>query len=251
MPRVLNYHDVVDGDDDASGFPGPLAARYKLTPDEFRRHLDAVSAAVASPPALTFDDGGRSACTHIAGELERRGWRGLFFVTTDYIGHPAFLTEGQVRDLRRRGHVIGAHSRSHPTRMSFCSDRELLSEWRGSCGVLAEILGEPVTVASVPGGYYAPAVARAAARAGLLTLYTSEPTPRTWRVSACTVLGRYTVYRGMSASAAAGLAAGKLVPCFGQWAFWNAKKAAKAVGGEQYLRLRSYVVPRTRALWHG
>jgi hypothetical protein len=169
-------------------------------------------------------------------------------VTTDYIGRPAFLTAGQIRDLRRRGHEIGAHSRSHPTRMSRCSPGQLLDEWRGSREALSQILGEPVAVASVPGGYYARAVAEAAARAGLTTLYTSEPTGRPWCVDGCTVLGRYTVYRGMSVSTVAGLAAGRLGPCLRQSALWNAKKLAKAVGGEGYLRVQHFVVPRAAAL---
>jgi hypothetical protein len=40
MPINLLYHDVTPaGADEASGFAGPGAARYKLTPNEFTRHL--------------------------------------------------------------------------------------------------------------------------------------------------------------------------------------------------------------------
>ena len=48
---ALDLHDVVaDGEPDASGFPGPGAARYELTRDRFRDHLDAIEAAVATRP---------------------------------------------------------------------------------------------------------------------------------------------------------------------------------------------------------
>ena len=42
MAVTLLYHDVVPhGHDDASGLPGPGAARYKLTPDQFSAQVKA------------------------------------------------------------------------------------------------------------------------------------------------------------------------------------------------------------------
>ena len=87
MSVNLLYHDVTDVDD-ASGFSGPEAARYKLTTSEFARHLDQIEAIATSPPrvnallpptgndwTITFDDGGASSLG-IADALERRHWRG-------------------------------------------------------------------------------------------------------------------------------------------------------------------------------
>ena len=43
-PVVLLYHDVVRSElRDEVGFPGPLAARYKLEPAVFEAHLDAIA----------------------------------------------------------------------------------------------------------------------------------------------------------------------------------------------------------------
>src|SRR5262245_12587099 len=98
MPLALLYHDVLEsGSYDSSGFPGAGAARYKLSLGEFQAHLAAIAAvsATAAPPMLTFDDGGSSSC-RIATELERYGWLGHFFVTTDRIGSPGFLNAGQI-----------------------------------------------------------------------------------------------------------------------------------------------------------
>ncbi len=244
MPLALLYHDVVDpGLYDSSGFPGPDAARYKLTHNEFTAHLDAIVAVTAEAPAplLTFDDGGSSA-SYIATELERRGWRGHFFITTDRIGSPGFVDADQIRDLRARGHTVGTHSCSHPTRMSWHSHEELLREWRDSSKILAEILGGPVTHGSVPGGYYSRVVAEAAASTGLCQLFTSEPTRRKWVVAGCTVIGRYSIYRGMSAQAAASLAARRPTARLAQATTWTAKKLAKRVGGTLYDDLRSIVL---------
>ena len=66
----------------------------------------------ASPDAwlLTFDDGGASAITHTAPALEARNWRGHFFMTVGQLGTPEFLGPAALRDLHRRGHVIGSHT---------------------------------------------------------------------------------------------------------------------------------------------
>lgn len=196
MPVTLLYHDVTPANaDDLSGFAGPEAARYKLTPDVFSCHLDAVGARVSQPPLIdlsaagrsrtdrdawliTFDDGGLSAVTDIAGQLEQRGWRGWFFIATDFIDTPSFCSRAQLRELHERGHVIGSHSCSHPERISSCSRERLLDEWQRSCDVLSEIIRQPVTTASVPGGFYSRDVARAAAAAGIRVLFNSEPTTR-------------------------------------------------------------------------
>lgn len=87
--------------------------------------------------------------------------------------------------------------------MSSCGPDQLVAEWRDSSRRLGEILGEPVTNGSVPGGYYSQEVAEANSIAGLRLLLTSEPTVSEWVVSDCVVAGRYTIYRGTSARTAA------------------------------------------------
>ncbi len=253
---ALQYHDVV-GDEgfDASGFVGAAAATYKMRVERFADHLEAIARASRGAPLtagalsvheslrnrrvlLTFDDGGASAHTRIANMLESRGWRGHFFVTTDYIGRSTFLDEAQIRELHERGHVIGAHSRSHPLRMARCSWDELHDEWTSSLERLTSIVGVPVTVASVPGGYYHRRVAEAASAAGVRTLFTSEPVTRCQRVEACLVIGRFTLRRGSAARTAGALARGARWPRWNQWLSWNVKKAVKRTAGGTYLRTR-------------
>ena len=261
MPITMLYHDVTPAlADDSSGFAGPEAARYKLTPDEFVRHLEAVASAVTRSPIvaacadelrraardswlITFDDGGVSAVTDIAEQLERRGWRGWFFIATDYIDAPSFCTRAQLRELHERGHVIGSHSCSHPERISNCSREQLLDEWQRSRAVLSEIIGQPVTTASVPGGFYSREVARAAAASGLEILFNSEPTMGLFDVDGCLVVGRYNVYRGMPANDAASLVSSSLRR-WRQSAFWNAKKVAKTIAGPAYKAIRQGLLRR-------
>jgi peptidoglycan/xylan/chitin deacetylase (PgdA/CDA1 family) len=126
----IMYHDVVEnGDYAASGFPGEGSDIYKLDRKEFARQLEAIRAAGGGEVLLTFDDGGASAYDPVAGMLEQYGWRGYFFITTDCIGLPGFLNAKQIQKLDRRGHVIGSHSCSHPTRMAREPWERLVAEW--------------------------------------------------------------------------------------------------------------------------
>lgn len=263
MLITLLYHDVVDeGEELLSGFAGPIAARYKLSRTEFAAHLEAVAAAARRPPVtsptsavngtgeipwiLSFDDGGSTALSRIAGALEDRSWRGLFFITTGRIGTPGFLDAGQIRELHDRGHVIGAHSENHPPRMSALEPDLIREEWRRSCSTLATLLNTPVEIASVPGGYYSRGVAEAAAQVGIRALFTSEPTARPDQVGDCKILGRYTIRRGTPASVAAAIAAGATVPRLTQALSWKTKKLAKVVAGRRFIDA-SHLILRTLA----
>jgi peptidoglycan/xylan/chitin deacetylase (PgdA/CDA1 family) len=241
----IMYHDVVEnGNYAASGFPGEGADMYKLDRTEFARQLEAIRAAGSGEVLLTFDDGGASAYNPIAGMLEPYGWRGYFFITTDWIGLPGFLTAEQIRELDQRGHIIGSHSCSHPTRMAREPRERLIAEWKASTQQLAAIVGHRVTVASVPGGYYSRRVAEAAVEAGIETLFTSEPTAGVHTVNGCRVLGRYVMMQGMGPEWAAGFAIGKIIPRLRQALLWNAKRTAKALGGGAYLRVREAILRR-------
>ena len=257
---VLEYHDVVDGDVEASGFRGAAAASYKLDATTFERHLDRVATAgvrlggsvrdvaaesrAGTPVLFTFDDGGVSAHKVIAPRLERRGWLAHVLVTTDRIGTSGFLTPAQIKDLHQRGHVIGSHSASHPVRMSHCKPDELRREWTTSVAVLSDLVGSEVDVASVPGGYLSDAVVRAAAAAGIRYLFTSEPESRVRVIDGCNVFGRFTLRRSSSPADAARLVSRNPVGRFNQWAVWSAKKVVKRVGGRFYLRTRSALLER-------
>src|SRR6185503_4643500 len=197
---------------------------------------------------LTFDDGGIGAVEHTAGLLEAQGWRGHFFITTDYIGQPGFLGTEHIRALHARGHVIGSHSCSHPARMALCSWEEMLKEWSQSVQVLSDILGAPVRTASVPGGYFSNRVADAAARAGIRALFTSEPTTRVWSRDGCRIFGRYSIQQGVAAETAGAIAGGRRGPRLRQSVYWTFKKVLKTVGGRHWLRLRQALLNRrTRA----
>ena len=255
----LLLHDVFERDPSESGFSGPAADRYKLSVRELDAQLRGLSSVRRDAPILvprrwpgrgtdtpfllTVDDGGVSFYTRVADRLEALGWRAHCFVTTSCVGRAGFLDVRQIRELHRRGHVIGTHSVSHPTRFSACGWDEMVREWTESRRVLTDLLGEDVTVGSVPGGYFSPTVAAAAREAGLSVLFTSEPTTRVWTVCGCLVLGRFSLRRGHRPDFAARLGGMRTSTLWREWLVWNAKKRAKALLGSIYPRVTAGARP--------
>jgi len=262
----LMYHDVIEGGvNESSGFHWPDAALYKLEVGVFDQHMRAIARACECPAIIsdilsadpsslrtprtwmiTFDDGGVSAYTHIAERLDELGWRGHFFITTDYIGARGFMDRAQIRELRRRGHVIGSHSCSHPLRMASCGRRQIEREWSVSLALLSDLLGELVDMASIPGGQYSRQVAEAAAQAGVKALFTSEPTVKRRMIAECLTLGRYAIQQWTAPQTAAAIASGKIFPRARQALLWRAKKMTKTIAGERYLKFREALV----RMWH-
>lgn len=248
MTRLLSLllHDVYRADPSESGFPGAEADRYKLSVEELEAQLEGLARVRSDKPilvtdaagrgmrrrmpfALTVDDGGVSYYTLLADRLEARGWRAHCFVTTGAIGRPGFLDARQIRELRARGHVIGSHSVSHPRRFSACGYVEMTREWRDSRAALADILGEDVTTASLPGGAFSRRGALAAAEAGVRVLFTSEPGTRGTDIGGCSVLGRFIVRAGYPPDFAMRVGRLELAARFKEWMLWNAKKPVKAL----------------------
>ena len=254
MTFALIYHDIAARHERESvGIAGPLAARYKLEPDHFERHLDAIAEAATVglwDPAkregavLTFDDGGASAI-QAADALERHGWRGHFFIATGMLGSAGFLEPQQVRELAERGHSIGGHSHTHPTYFGRLSRPEQLDEWRRSREALADLLGEAPAGASVPGGFFNPQVAETAAEAGYEWLMTSEPESRVRTEWGLPVMGRYTIWASTPERQAAAYARGARLARGRLWLEWNAKQRAKRISPSAFEALR-----RVRARLH-
>jgi hypothetical protein len=111
-------------------------------------------------------------------------------------------------------------------------------EWKDSAAKLEDILGEPIVLASVPGGFYGRNVARAAAECGIAALFTSEPVASVETIDGCLVSGRYTIHRGDSARSAARIASGERYIRFLRYCHWRSTKLLQSIGGIYYHRLR-------------
>ena len=257
----LLYHDAIEGgNSEESGFLGPGATEYKLEVTDLGKHFEALANIdedrlltvheflrpnnIQSVPLfITFDDGGKSAFTYILELLEKYNLIGHFFITASLTNTPAFVSDQEIRELKEKGNIIGSHSWSHPDRMASCSWEKLMEEWKKSIGILSDIIGETVDVASVPGGYFSRMVAETASACGIRALFTSEPIKKCYYVGNCLVIGRYTLMRGMMPVRAVGLSKKNLTrQQINQYLYWNIRKVAKVLGGRYYLTGRKILL---------
>ena len=249
----LGYHEVTD-DPSQSGFQRPAARPYKHTCAAFREHIEAIGGGSLVPTlvtevdytrggrhlALTFDDGGKSA-RYISDALGESGWRAHFLIPTALIGARTFLGHDDIRAIRRDGHIVGSHSHTHPDIFNILSRNAMNEEWRTSCGILSQLLGEACVVASVPGGDISDSVLAAANDNGIRFLFTSEPWLVPRKVGRCWVLGRVCIKSCMSAARVQDLSAHR-----GWGTALFARRCSVAMRNAVHPLYRAYVRNRTR-----
>ena len=230
MSVVLMYHDIVTENDKSSGFQNKNAFQYKVEEAAFEEHVKALQ---GKDVVFTFDDGGESFITKAAPILEKYGFKGVFFISTKYIGTPGFLTAGQVKELAERGHVVGSHSHTHPEIFTKLSSEEIKQEWQLSSQVLKDILGDGDHTASIPNGYASKEILDAAIQYGFNTIYTSQPTAKTKAYKNSRLIGRYVVLDGMSTQDVLRMVTSK--GCQMKMAAkWHLLNVVKKVLGESY-----------------
>lgn len=253
----LMYHDVVSSEQEisCSGFDSPDANHYKVDASVFSSHLEQIYAdskyistinsklsAKETPIFLTFDDGGKSAISLARDVLNKFNAKGHFFITTSMIGTPNFLTEEDIIKLDQEGHIIGSHSHTHPVKISALNKSEIELEWKSSTDILERILKKKITVASIPGGFFSNEVVESASKAGIRTLFTSEPKRKFSKLSGCTLIGRYAVLRRTPFKEIEHIYKENTLYLIKQFLFWEFKKVLKKLFGPQYAFIRKKIL---------
>jgi spore germination protein YaaH/peptidoglycan/xylan/chitin deacetylase (PgdA/CDA1 family) len=168
---VLSWHYFVDSGEDVTGVLTDTFARFEALLRFLADHgFESVFPEEARAPGpggehrqviLTFDDG-RKEHLRAAALLERYGFRGLFFVIPDRVGHPsgAYMSAGELERLTARGHRVAVHGYHH------LSLPKAGSEVAGSMALARQRLRERGVRASTlefafPYGHYTPEITAA------------------------------------------------------------------------------------------
>lgn len=147
---------------------------YWLDPSFFEAILDCVK---EHPEVrITFDDSNSSDFTIALPALVERTLHATFFVVSERIDQPGFLTTEQLRTLARSGMTIGSHG-THHRRWAQLNTCQLYAELHGSRTKLETMLGQTVREAACPFGSYSRRVLRGLRNAGYERVYTSDQGP--------------------------------------------------------------------------
>ena len=149
---ILEYHMVKD---DAK----PDEVRYAVPPEEFAAQLDYLTqegyttitpqdyararkgkqTLPEKPVILSFDDGYEDNHRVVLPMLEEHGMKAVFYVVTNDIGLPGYMTWDNLFDMERHGMEIGSHTANHIPLTTLPPEKQreelrlskLMLEWKG------------------------------------------------------------------------------------------------------------------------
>ncbi|MDD4245951.1 MAG: polysaccharide deacetylase family protein [Dysgonamonadaceae bacterium] len=120
---VLCYHRIEDGRNDVYTVSPDVFASHlnvlsdsgynAILPDELYHYLKYNAALPPNPFMITFDDSRTEHFNIAAPELEKRGFKGVFFIMTVTNNKKNYLSTGEITQLANNGHTVGLHSWDH------------------------------------------------------------------------------------------------------------------------------------------
>ena len=104
--------------------------------------------------SLTFDDSMKEHYTIVAPELEKRGFRGTFWMVGSWMPAVAeadttHFTWAEAKEMSDRGHEMSNHTWSHPY-LTMLSDEELFNEIKKNDEAILANIGKPSTTFCFP-----------------------------------------------------------------------------------------------------
>jgi peptidoglycan/xylan/chitin deacetylase (PgdA/CDA1 family) len=84
-----------------------------ILPDQLYNHLVYGDKLPAKPVMLTFDDTDEEQFTIGSKEMEKYGFKGVFFIMTVSINRPRYMTQEQLKELSDSGNAVDAHTWDH------------------------------------------------------------------------------------------------------------------------------------------
>lgn len=182
---ILMYHYIRDYHNPAD----KVGENLSISPQKFREQLDAIKGAgytattldafvehklPEKPVILTFDDGYADAYSAVFPALRERGMAATFYVITDYLDKPKYMTWEQVKEMAAAGMQIESHTLNHADLRKLSPD-EQLRELVESKRVIEERLGTPVRHFCYPSGRYTEETLGLVKAAGYETATTVAP----------------------------------------------------------------------------
>jgi peptidoglycan/xylan/chitin deacetylase (PgdA/CDA1 family) len=187
---ILVYHQIR-----ARPHQSTEATRLTVTPGNFARQMRCLAAngyhsisltdlaanlregtpLPARPVALTFDDAWREQYDEALPVLRKSGFTATFFVVTDYVGNPGFMSWELLRRLAKDGMSIGSHSHSHADLAQITDDNLLRDELVLSKAIIERKTGHKAEVFAYPYGSYDDRTITAVGRAGYIAGRADRP----------------------------------------------------------------------------
>lgn len=159
---VLCYHRIENGrNDEYTVSPAAFSAQMQIlkdsgytaiNPDELYDYLVYNKSLPEKSVMITFDDSRVEHATIAAPEMEKRGFKGVFFIMTITYNKKNYMTTDQIAQLAKSGHTVGLHSWDHTKTTKYDNDSIFKKNITEPRKKLEEIIGMPVNYFAYPYG---------------------------------------------------------------------------------------------------
>jgi peptidoglycan/xylan/chitin deacetylase (PgdA/CDA1 family) len=86
---------------------------HTISPDQLYDYLTKGAPLPQKPVLLTFDDTDLGQYTVAFPEMQKYGYKGLFFIMTVSLNRPHYMTKEEVKEISDAGNIIGSHTWDH------------------------------------------------------------------------------------------------------------------------------------------
>ncbi len=183
---VLCYHQIRDWKETDSKTARPYivpVAQFKaqmkaladsgytaILPDELYAYLATGLPVPEKAVMLSFDDGDADQVTNGLPELNKYGFKGVFFIMTVSMGRSIYMTKEQIKSLSDAGHTIGSHTWDHKNVKKF-EAADWVTQIEKPSKQLEEITGKPIQYFAYPFGLWKPEVIEPLKERGMIAAF--------------------------------------------------------------------------------
>ena len=137
-----------------------------ILPDQYYAYLTKGTPLPPKPVMITYDDTSEEQFSIAKPEMDKYGFKGVYFIMTIAINRPRYMTKEQIKQLADEGHVIASHTWDHhrvdrlkdENTIEYRGQKKIVNEWDFQLAntrmQLEEITGKPVHYFAYPFGIW-------------------------------------------------------------------------------------------------
>jgi peptidoglycan/xylan/chitin deacetylase (PgdA/CDA1 family) len=128
---------------------------HTVSPDQLYAYMTTGAKLPSKPIMLTFDDTDLDQFTIARPELDKYGYKAMYFVMTVSLGRPHYMTKAMVKQLSDEGNIIGSHTWDHHNVKKY-QGKDWETQIDKPTKTLEEITGKKITYFAYPFGLWNP-----------------------------------------------------------------------------------------------
>ena len=126
---------------------------HTILPDQLYDYLLYGKELPSNPIMISFDDSRLEQFALARTEMNKYGFKGVFFIMTVSLGRPGYMTKEDVKQLADEGNIIGSHTWNHSNVKNYSGDDWVKQVDRPS-EQLEKITGKPIKYFAYPFGLW-------------------------------------------------------------------------------------------------